>query len=315
MSQSLGNPAWCFLFTGFLVLSAGFVYTQMANGNVLEGEKTGLDNESICESVKQGPYWIDPTKNTDFVQDDLKYYREKTVNFDLKQKKTAEQNTNFLLSPAKESSNLPQLSHFPSYFPHIFVSAHSISHSEPYSSPFEYSQVLYFLYCSIELFLTFSHILVHLGIKNSRYRFLTKQKMYFAVDGSLSTVNLIVFWENYYYMRFFLVLAIFLHAYYVVDLVFTNGKSKIFKWSSVDLGKDRFGVENIKENIETLVDDCCHFTGFLSAFLELPSLLKVLAIGFGLGVLWLLVLKAKFFFTKKHMMPCWLKNLIPEDSR
>ena len=307
------------LVAGFVGLTNGLVYTQAANGKVLEGSNTRLDQGSTCGSVLRKANLVGPVENTESGQENFGLYRGKTVDFSLVRKKTAGPQSNFLLSPPEDLTTPPpppQLSHFPfSCLPHLFVSARTIPLPEPYSIPFDYSQLFYFLFCSIELFLSISHLLVHLGIKNSRYRFITKQKIYFSVDASLTTLNLLVFWENYYFMRFFMVLAIILHAYYVADLIFTNGKSEIFKWSSVDLAKDRFGINNIKENIETLIDDTCHFTGFLSAFLEISCLFKVLAIGLSLGVLWLLVLNAKFFFTKKHMMPCWLQNLIPEDSR
>lgn len=238
---------------------------------------------------------------------------EKTIKAELVSKITPETNAEFLLSPIKDA---PGHSHFLSgLFPNLFVSAHEFSHTQVHSETFEYAQIFYFIFCSIELFLFFSHLLVHLGVKNSRYRFLTKQSIYFATDGSLSLTNLIVFWDSYFFMKAVLIYAVAMHLYYVIDLCFTSGKSNIFKWSSVDLAKNRFSLENFRENFETFCDDCCHFNGFLSAFLVLSDWLKVFALGTGLGVLWILVLKAKFFFTKKHMMPSWLKDFIPEDSR
>lgn len=297
------------LIIGALTISVWVNYSGILNRTVLE------KHLSIQELAKENLQSLQHDSSMRQSQDScISMNRiEKIKNSDSMFKITPQTNIEFLLSPSKD---IPAHSHFLScLFPNLFVSAQEFSHQQTQSESFDYSQIFYFLYCSIELFLFFSHLLVHLGVKNSRYRFLTKQAIYFATDGSLSTINLIVFWDTYYFMKVILLYAVVMHIYYVADLIFTGGKSNIFKWSSVDLGKNRFGLENLRENIETSTDVLSHFNGFLSAFVVLSGWFKICAVGAGLGILWTLVLKAKFFFTKKHMMPSWLKNLIPEDSR
>jgi hypothetical protein len=116
-------------------------------------------------------------------------------------------------------------------------------------------------------------------------------------------------------MKALLLYVILAHAYYVADLFLSAGKSRIFKWSSIDNSKNRFNQIYLKENIETLFDDLCHFSGFLISFIHLPLSLQFFSVLSSLSILWILVLNAKFFYTKRHMMPTWLHPLLKEDPR
>ena len=203
-------------------------------------------------------------------------------------------------------------------FPQIFVSAQETSSStQPEaseSSQSSFHSIFLFLFSVVELVLSSSHILVHLGLKNPRYRFIIKQRVYFVLDGATTTTNLVYFWDSYYYLKPFLLYAICAHIYYVADLFLFSGKSSIFEWSSVDKGKNRFQSTYIRENIETSVDDLCHLFGFITAFSLLSSTIQLVSIVLSFTLLYILVLKAKFFFSKRHMMPSWL-HVLAEDSQ
>jgi hypothetical protein len=225
---------------------------------------------------------------------------------------------NLLLTSRMENSGSEGVSVFGKFLPKFFVNAEEIFTSnvsgniETVEMKNEYFLVVF---CIIELFFSLSHILVHLGIKNPRYRFIIKQRIYFAFDGSCSIINLWYFWDYYYLMKALLLYVILAHAYYVADLFLSAGKSRIFKWSSIDNSKNRFNQIYLKENIETLFDDLCHFSGFLISFIHLPLSLQFFSVLSSLSILWILVLNAKFFYTKRHMMPTWLHPLLKEDPR
>lgn len=224
----------------------------------------------------------------------------------------------FISTPIRENSGRYLFDPFARLFPQIFVSAQETSSSIS-PNPFDLSQssfhsIFLVLFSIIELVLSSSHILVHLGIKNPRYRFIIKQRVYFLIDGATTTTNLIYFWDSYYYLKPFLLYAIFAHIYYVADLFVFSGKSRIFEWSSVDKGLNRFDFIYLRENFETLVDDSCHLFGFITAFSLLSSTFQLVSIVSSFTLLYVLVLNAKFFFSKRHMMPSWL-HILAEDSR
>ena len=166
-----------------------------------------------------------------------------------------------------------------------------------------------FTLSAIEVFIFLSHLVVHVGYKNSRLGFLKKQAIYFALDCSLTALNLYYFWDSYYYFRSLLVFAVIVHIYYVFDLLFLGGNSRIFVWSSVNMTEDRFNLKYLKENIETFIDCSCHGTASFMFLSCVGYKLQLGAILIGLALLWRQVFAAKYFLTEKHMLPGFLRFL------
>ena len=167
-----------------------------------------------------------------------------------------------------------------------------------------------FILCVAEISLCISHLLVHLGLKNPRLLYLEHQAMYFSLDGFLTTLNLIYFWDRYYVLRLFLIFAILGHIYYVTDLLLHNGKSRIFYWSSVDCQDDRFNLKYLKENFETILDVSCHFLGAYNFFDIIDYQMAYACLISSIILLWIGMVGNKDFFTMNHMMPKWVDSIV-----
>ena len=167
----------------------------------------------------------------------------------------------------------------------------------------------------IEFFVFVTHLLVHLGVRNTRYNFLRKQGYYFAVDGFMTLINLIYFWDSYYYFRAILIYAIVVHFYYVVDIYAFGGLSRIFQWSCITFTENRFELKYLKENLETIIDCSCHGTATVMFMRLLDMKLQVSALVLGFVLLYKLCLGSKFFFSEKHMMPSYLKPFFSDEKK
>lgn len=176
-------------------------------------------------------------------------------------------------------------------------------------------EFLPFLLCVSEIVFCISHLFVHLGIKNPRLTYLTHQSMYFSMDGFLTTLNLIYFWERYFIIRFFLFYAILGHLYYVADLVMQNGISRIFYWSSVECKDNRFDLKYLKENLETLLDVFCHFYGAYNFFSLLCSNMTYACLISSMGMIYVGMVLNRDFLTMDYMMPKWLGYYMKKEPK
>jgi hypothetical protein len=129
----------------------------------------------------------------------------------------------------------------------------------------------YIIFAVVEFFMFFTHLMVHLGIKNPYLHKLMGKWNYFSADAVMSILNAFVFWDNYYLFRVVLIFAILVHFYYVYNMLFRTDICRIFFWSSLDCKEYRFSLKYLKENIETAIDITCHFVGFFMAYTSLSN--------------------------------------------
>ena len=136
-----------FLVACLFTYSAGCQYVQATNRTVLESSNCKVDNEKFKESCQ-----THAAQNLYLPGDNFQSHSQNTQKFTSISHLTPSQNAHFLLSPPKKDSTFPEPYHFLfAFLPTVFVSAHSISHPEPHSSQFDFAQVFYFIFCSIEL--------------------------------------------------------------------------------------------------------------------------------------------------------------------
>jgi len=171
---------------------------------------------------------------------------------------------------------------------------------------FNIEQTFIIFFTVIECLMWLWHLFVHLGIKNSNLLFLMKQYHFFILDGIITIIHVIYFWNSYFYLKPVLIYILLAHIYYVLSMFTFNKPCNIFFWSCFDCIDNRFSIRFIKENLETAGDITCHFLGFLMFFNQLNFKNKIISIILSIIVLCISVVN-KNFNTKYHMMPDFIK--------
>ena len=95
-----------------------------------------------------------------------------------------------------------------------------------------------------------------------------------------------------------------MHFYYIADLLFLKGKSRIFEWSSIEFLDNRFKLTYLRENIETFADSFSHLLGICMFVSCLPTIgLKISCLSIGSILVFYHLILSENYKCKEHMLP------------
>ncbi len=197
-----------------------------------------------------------------------------------------------------------------------------------------FSEELYLLWSSLELFMAVTHFLVLAGLQNTKLGFLRRQKYYFLLDAITHLINLVLYVRAETSILKFVGLILWSimligHIYYFLNLHLhppltqqqrlkhqgpipndSHKISRIFHWSCVEFQANRFHFGQCgKEISETVCDIIAHSTGFYLAFQHLQSLpYRLLTFLLMFGLLYRQMLNLPYFLHDPKMMPSILRK-------